>query len=142
MKKRFLGLVLAISLTLSSSFTCFAASTSYEASEYTTINVEDLESNTLTEEQIAEQKNATTKKKKKAIKWGLRHTDDVVKAAAKYLDDDAAKVVAKNFAKAAPVLNKLLEYDDLVWQTVQDQLTHVVGRQAAIWIRYALEFLL
>lgn len=77
---------MAISLTLSSSFTCFAASTSYEVSEYTTINVEDLESNTLTEEQIAEQKNAATSAVKKAIAWGLRHTDDVVEAAAKYLD--------------------------------------------------------
>lgn len=57
-------------LIISSSFTCFAASTSYYTNEYITISV-----------------------------------------------------------------------DDLVWQTVQDQLTHVVGRQAAIWIRYALEFL-
>lgn len=90
---------MAISLTLSSSFTCFAASTSYEVSEYTTINVEDLESNTLTEEQIAEQKNAATSAVKKAIAWGLRHTDDVVEAAAKYLDDDVARVVAKILPK-------------------------------------------
>ncbi len=71
----------------------------------------------------------------------MRHSDDMIKTAAKYLGDDAAKVISKKFAKAEPVLNKLLGYDDLVWQTVQDQLTQVVGRQAAIWIRYALEFL-
>ncbi|GGI12934.1 hypothetical protein GCM10007377_03440 [Galliscardovia ingluviei] len=79
---------------------------------------------------------------KNAIKWALRHSDDLVKSAARWIGDDAAKVVEKNFAKATPVLNQLLKYDTLVWQTVQDQLTHVVGRQAAIWIRMALEWLL
>jgi hydroxymethylpyrimidine/phosphomethylpyrimidine kinase len=142
LKKSLFGLTLAVSLILSSSFTCLAASTSYITSEYTTISTECLKSNTLNEEQIADQKNAATSVVKKAIKWGLLHSDDVVKTAAKYLDDDAAKIVEKNFIKAEPVLKKLLKYDTLVWQTVQDQLTQVIGRQAAIWIRYALEFLL
>ena len=87
MKKRVLVSIIAIVLILSSSFTCFAASTSYYTNEYITISVDDLESNQLNEEYITEQKNATTSAVKKAIK------------------------------------------------------THVVGRQAAIWIRYALEFL-
>ncbi len=40
-------------------------------------------------------------------------------------------VIANNIANAL-----------VVWETVQDQLTHVVGRQAAIWIRMALEWML
>lgn len=79
---------------------------------------------------------------KKAIKWALRHSDDLVESAAKWIGDDAAKIVEKKFLKATPVLSKLLEYDTLVWQTIQDQLENVVGRQAAIWIRMALEWLL
>lgn len=141
MKKRILGLLLAISLTLSSSFTCFAASNTNETTSYT-INVEDLENNTLTEEQIAEQKISVTSTIKKAIKFALHHTDDLVRLTSDYFDDDVAKMVAKNFAKAAPVLNKLLEYDELVWQTIQDQLSPIVGNQAAVWIRYALEFVI
>lgn len=66
----------------------------------------------------------------------------VVKSAAKWIGKDAARVVEKNIWKATPVLKTLLYHDDLVWQTVQDQLTHVVGRQAAIWIRMALEWML
>lgn len=90
----------------------------------------------------SEVRSVPTAAVKKAIRWALRHSDDLVRSASKYIGKDAAKVVEKNFAKAAPVLNKLLQYDTLVWQTVQDQLTHVVGRQAAIWIRMALEFML
>lgn len=65
-----------------------------------------------------------------------------VPTAARYIGKDAARVVERNFVKATPVLNMLLEYDTLAWQTVQNQLTHVVGRQAAIWIRMALEWML
>lgn len=87
-------------------------------------------------------RSVASKTVKKAIRWAIRHSDDLVRSARKWIGKDAARIVEKNFSKAMPVLKELLKYDDLVWQTVQDQLTHVVGRQAAIWIRMALEWLL
>lgn len=87
-------------------------------------------------------RNVATSTVKKAIRYALRNSDKLVASAARWIGKDAAKVIERNFVKASPVLNQLLKYDDLVWQTVQDQLTHVVGRQAAIWIRMALEWLL
>ncbi|SFE64036.1 hypothetical protein [Peptostreptococcus sp. D1] len=59
-----------------------------------------------TKQEPIELRSIGTKRGKTAIKWALRHSDD------------------------------------LVWQTVQDQLTHIVGRQAAIWIRMDLEWML
>ena len=122
MKKRFLGLILAISLTLSSSFTCFASSASYETSEYTTINIEDLENNTLTEEQIAEQKNALTETLKFIIKNLIHHGDE----AAKIIEKVSGKKVAKWFLKyhsgIAGALTPLLTYAELPKETVADAI--------------------
>lgn len=100
------------------------------------------EVNLLTHPNRIEMKSVPTVAVKKSIRWAIRHSDDLIRVASQTIGSDAAKVVQKNFAKATPVLNRLLQYDTLVWQTVQDQLTHVVGRQAAIWIRMALEWLI
>lgn len=87
-------------------------------------------------------RSVSTAAVKKAIKWAIKHSDDLVKSAAKWIGQDAAKIVEAKFVEAVPILRTLLEYDDLVWQTIQDQLTHIVGREAAVWIRMALEWLL
>ena len=127
----FLALVLCLSIGTNSV---------YASENFVTTNIEDAV--LATAHEPVQPRSAGTKAVKKAIKWALRHSDNLVRTAAKWIGKDAAKVIEKNLWKATPVLSKLLEYDDLVWQTVQDQLTHVVGRQAAIWIRMALEWLL
>lgn len=66
----------------------------------------------------------------------------MVNSARKWIGNEAAEVVDNAFDKAAPVLNRLLGYEQLVWETVQDQLAPVVGREAAYWIRCALEWML
>ena len=107
-----------------------------------TVTLEELESSSTSPEYVLEQKNVQTKAVKKAIRWALKHSDDLAEAAGRYFGKDVGRSVARNFAKAAPVLNQLLKYDTLVWRTVQDQLTHVVGSKAAVWITYALQFAL
>lgn len=127
----FLALVLCLGI---------GANSVYASEIFNTTNIETV--GLPMEQETVEVKSVGTKAVKKAIKWALRHSDDLVKSAARWIGKDAARVIEKNLWKATPVLKKLLEYDDLVWQTVQDQLTHVVGRQAAIWIRMALEWML
>lgn len=127
----FLAFVLCLSI---------GANSVYASENFNTANIEDVI--LAKEHEPVQLRSAGTKAVKKAIKWALRHSDDLIRSAAKWIGKDAAKVIEKNLWKATPVLSKLLEYDDLVWQTVQDQLTHVVGKQAAIWIRMALEWLL
>lgn len=95
-----------------------------------------------TDSKLIQTRSVGTATVKKAIKWAIKHSDDVIISATKWIGKDAAKIVEKNFVQAIPVLKSLLNYDDLVWQTIQDQLTHVVGRDAAAWIRMALEWLL
>lgn len=127
----FLVLVFCLGIGTSSVY----ASEVFDTTPVDTINVSVYED-------IQETRSVPTAAVKKAIKWALRHSDDLVKSAARYIGKDAARVVERKLIKATPVLKTLLKYDTLVWKTVQDQLTHVVGRQAAIWIRMALEWLL
>lgn len=77
---------------------------------------------------------------KKALKWALHHERDIVKGVEKWVGKEPAKRVEKVIYDIHPVLNRLLEYDDLVWQTVQDQLSPVVGRDLAFWIAKAIEW--
>ena len=133
--KKLTAISLAFVLCLGIGANSVYASKVFETTQVDTIDVS-------IDKEILETRSVPTAAVKKAIKLALRHSDDLVKSAARYIGKDAARVVERNFVKAIPVLNTLLEYDTLVWQTVQDQLTHVVGRQAAIWIRMALEWML
>lgn len=136
--KRLTCLALTLAITFSLSVPAFAAaapSTNLQPVA-TVVAIESKDAASV------ETRSVATSAVKKAIRWALKHTDDFIKAAANLLGDDAADMIAGALAKATPVLEDLLAWDTLVWQTIQDQLTHVVGSQAAVWIRMALEFLL
>lgn len=93
--------------------------------------------------------SAATKAIKKALKWAIKHIDDLVEGVGHVVGKDMAKKLAKHSNKVIKTLNKLLEYEDLAWQTVQDQvkntLTPVVGYAAAstiaLGVRLVLEFI-
>ncbi|MDO4412305.1 hypothetical protein [Cutibacterium sp.] len=77
---------------------------------------------------------------KKAIKWALHHEDDIVKGVRKWVGKEPARRVEKVIYDISPTLNRLLSYEDLVWQTVQDQLSPVIGRDLAFWITKVIEW--
>ena len=83
---------------------------------------------------------------KKAVKWAIKHIDDLVDEIGKLMGKKAAKKLAKNSNKVLKTLNKLLEYEDLAFSTVQDQvrntLTPVVGYAAASTIALGVRLVL
>ncbi len=86
-------------------------------------------------------RNIGTAAIKKALKWALHHEREIVKGAEKWIGKDAAERVGKVIYDISPTLHKLLKYEDLVWQTVQDQLTPIVGRTLAFWIAKVIEWI-
>ena len=136
--KKLLSAFLCLSLIFTLAVPAFAVETSpKELQSSTAIILSDA-----SESPDIQPNSVATAAVKKAIRWALRHSDDIVRSAAKWIGPEAAAVVSSNFSKAEPVLRELLKWDTLVWQTIQDQLTHVVGSQAAVFFRMALEFLL
>lgn len=78
---------------------------------------------------------------KKALKWALHHERDIVKGVEKWVGKEPARRVEKVIYDISPTLRKLLRYEDLVWQTVQDQLSPVIGRDLAFWITKVIEWI-
>lgn len=83
---------------------------------------------------------------KKAVKWAIKHMDDLVDEVGKLMGKNAAKKLAKNSNKVVKTLNKLLEYEDLAFSTVQDQvrntLTPLVGYSTASVIALGVRLVL
>ncbi|MCS4536038.1 hypothetical protein [Corynebacterium sp. HS2168-gen11] len=119
-----------------------------------------MESNTLTEQEYAElisafensewgkkaqsygqDRSVGTAAIKKALQWALHHERDIVKGVEKWVGKDPARRVEKVIYDISPTLHTLLRYEDLVWQTVQDQLSPVIGRDLAYWITKVIEWI-
>ena len=139
--KKLISLVLTCIMLLSLSVPAFASETIVTSSNPApiTLNATNL---TDAETPQVESRNAVTSSVKKAIRWALSHKSDLINTARKWIGDEAANAIDAAFDKAAPVLDDLLYADQLVWETVQDQLARVVGRDVAYWIRCALEWMI
>lgn len=87
---------------------------------------------------------------KRAIRKALKNNDELIKVIRKYVGSDAARMVEKQMGKINPVLKRLLQYDSLVWNTVQDKVTSGLIRaglsstnasRIGYWVRKGLEWL-
>ncbi|WP_060797639.1 hypothetical protein [Winkia neuii] len=77
---------------------------------------------------------------KKALKWALHHERDIVKGVERRVGKEPARRVEKVIYDISPTLRRLLRYEDLVWQTVQDQLSPVIGTDLAYWVTKVIEW--
>lgn len=91
-------------------------------------------------------KSITTYFVKKAVKWAIHHMDELANRVSKHIGKRLANKLIQNSNRVIKTFYKLLEYEDLAFVTVQDQvrntLTPVVGYSAASTIALGVRIVL
>lgn len=155
----FSSAIIVLSLSISVAEAAEISVYSTPNSRTSTIAQSEVESNKLTKHEYAElisafensewgkklqshgqDRSVGTAAIKNALKWALHHERDIVKAVEEWVGKEPAQRVEKVIYDISPTLRKLLKYEDLVWETVQDQLSPVIGRDLAYWIAKAIEW--